>query len=126
MKKNLREIVFKALVDHLGVDSSMLSRIEGNEPIGIELIDGEEIFIYLNDDSLQTFIEIPVTDPRGLRLKATKLIDTIMKDDQVFLNIKKDKVILVSELSADSPQLDKDLSSKLFLFNEFLSNLKEK
>ena len=43
--KKLREIVFKTLVDILGVPANLLSRIEGDEPIGIELVDGEEIFI---------------------------------------------------------------------------------
>lgn len=42
--KQLREIVFKSLVDNLGVEPALLSRVQGNDPIVIEL-EGETIFM---------------------------------------------------------------------------------
>ncbi|MGC7844935.1 hypothetical protein [Vibrio anguillarum] len=76
----LRELVYKTLVDNLGVQPNLLSRIEGNEPIGIELIGGEEIFINLQENAIQTFVEIPIFDTRVLRLKSQKIMDLLCSE----------------------------------------------
>ncbi|TOF85669.1 hypothetical protein CGJ13_23230, partial [Vibrio parahaemolyticus] len=36
--KTLREIIYKTLVDNLNIDPRLLSRVESNEPISIELV----------------------------------------------------------------------------------------
>ncbi|MDN3612010.1 hypothetical protein ACODM8_16900 [Vibrio ostreicida] len=116
--KKLREIVFKTLVDNLGVPANLLSRIEGDEPIGIELVDGEEIFISLHEKTIQAFVEIPLRDRRVLAIKAPKLVELMMSDEQVFMNITKDKLILVSEWELSTTSVERQLADKLMLFNK--------
>ncbi|AGQ93849.1 hypothetical protein [Vibrio parahaemolyticus] len=117
--KTLREIIYKTLVDNLNIDPSLLSRVESNEPISIELVSGEEIFISLSDGALQTFIEIPLKDMRSLRFKASKLVELLLEDEDVFVNFNKDKIVLISEIEKDKLNIDKVLSKKLTLFNKF-------
>ncbi|EGQ8221199.1 hypothetical protein F7U82_23315 [Vibrio parahaemolyticus] len=117
--KTLREIIYKTLVDNLNIDPRLLSRVESNEPISIELVSGEEIFISLSDGALQTFIEIPLKDMRSLRFKATKLVELLLEDEDVFVNFNKDKIVLISEIEKDKLNIDKVLSKKLTLFNKF-------
>ncbi|EGR2005881.1 hypothetical protein D1204_23860, partial [Vibrio parahaemolyticus] len=117
--KTLREIIYKTLVDNLNIDPRLLSRVESNEPISIELVSGEEIFISLSDGALQTFIEIPLKDMRSLRFKASKLVELLLEDEDVFVNFNKDKVVLISEIEKDKLNIDKVLSKKLTLFNKF-------
>ncbi|ENQ8061941.1 hypothetical protein ACEQ2R_004483 [Vibrio parahaemolyticus] len=117
--KTLREIIYKTLVDNLNIDPRLLSRVESNEPISIELVSGEEIFISLSDGALQTFIEIPLKDMRSLRFKASKLVELLFEDEDVFVNFNKDKIVLISEIEKDKLNIDKVLSKKLTLFNKF-------
>ncbi|ODZ15399.1 hypothetical protein BBM34_02535 [Vibrio parahaemolyticus] len=117
--KTLREIIYKTLVDNLNIDPRLLSRVESNEPISIELVSGEEIFISLSDGALQTFIEIPLKDMRSLRFKASKLVELLLEDEDVFVNFNKDKIVLISEIEKDKLNIDKALSKKLTLFNKF-------
>ncbi|MGW7678713.1 hypothetical protein [Shewanella sp. S23-S33] len=122
--KKLREIVYKTLVDNFNIPANLLSRIEGDDPISIELKGGEEIFVYLNDRTLQTFIEIPLRDQRMLKNKAPKIIESLMSDDEVFFNIKKDKLIVVTEFSADVPNVERVLADKFMLFNNMVAYIK--
>ncbi|EJG2258577.1 TPA: hypothetical protein ACMDU7_004256 [Vibrio parahaemolyticus] len=117
--KTLREIIYKTLVDNLNIDPRLLSRVESNEPISIELVSGEEIFISLSDGALQTFIEIPLKDMRSLRFKASKLVELLLEDEDMFVNFNKDKIVLISEIEKDKLNIDKVLSKKLTLFNKF-------
>ncbi|KOE88526.1 hypothetical protein HGG78_16835 [Vibrio aestuarianus] len=117
--KNLREIVFKSLVEHLNVDASMFSRIEGNEPISIELNSGEEIYIDLGEDCLQTFIEIPIRDNRIVKMKANQLLEILLEDEQLFLNVKKDKVLIFTDVQISVVSIENELTKKLNLFNRF-------
>ncbi|CAH8190151.1 conserved hypothetical protein [Vibrio aestuarianus] len=117
--KNLREIVFKSLVEHLNVDASMFSRIEGNEPISIELNSGEEIYIDLGEDCLQTFIEIPIRDNRIVKMKANQLLEMLLEDEQLFLNVKKDKVLIFTDVQISVVSIENELTKKLNLFNRF-------
>ncbi|OTW29914.1 hypothetical protein BA746_00155 [Vibrio parahaemolyticus] len=117
--KTLREIIYKTLVDNLNIDPRLLSRVESNEPISIELVSGEEIFISLSDGALQTFIEIPLKDMRSRRFKASKLVELLLEDEDVFVNFNKDKIVLISEIEKDKLNIDKVLSKKLTLFNKF-------
>ncbi|EGQ8682125.1 hypothetical protein GKA91_25170, partial [Vibrio parahaemolyticus] len=104
--KTLREIIYKTLVDNLNIDPRLLSRVESNEPISIELVSGEEIFISLSDGALQTFIEIPLKDMRSLRFKASKLVELLLEDEDVFVNFNKDKIVLISEIEKDKLNID--------------------
>lgn len=122
--KKLREIVYKTLVDDFNVSPSLLSRIEGDDPIAIELNGGEEIFIYINDRTLQTFIEIPLRDQRMLKNKAPKIIESLMSDEDVFFNIKKEKLTVVTEFSADIANVERVLAGKLKLFNNMVDYIK--
>ncbi|WP_188014088.1 hypothetical protein [Photobacterium damselae] len=122
--KTLREIVYKTLVDNFNVSPNLLSRIENNEPISIELMGGEEIFIHLNDSVLQSFIEIPLKDSRNLRYKAPKIMEILQEDSDVFMNIQKDKVVLVTEIEKNSHNIEKELSLKLIIFNKMASEVK--
>ncbi|GEM74594.1 hypothetical protein [Vibrio sagamiensis] len=124
MLKKLREIAFKTLVENLGVPVNMLSRIEGDQPIAIELVGGEEIFISLNEKSIQTFVEIPLRDRRVLSLKAAKLMELIMSDEQVFLNTTKDKLIMLSEWEVNVATVERQLADKLTLFNKAVHYIK--
>lgn len=120
----LRELVYKTLVDNLGVQPNLLSRIEGNEPIGIELIGGEEFFINLQENVIQTFVEIPIFDTRVLRLKSQKIMDLLCSDESVFMNVKKNKLIMISELSANVMNVDRELADKLQFFNNVIHQVK--
>ncbi|EGQ8204361.1 hypothetical protein V9N58_003429 [Vibrio cholerae] len=117
--KTLREIIYKTLVDNLNIDPRLLSRVESNEPISIELVSGEEIFISLSDGALQAFIEIPLKDMRSLRFKASKLVELLLEDEDVFVNFSKEKIVLISEIEKEKLNIDKVLSKKLTLFNKF-------
>ena len=123
--KKLREIVYKTLVDTFDVSPSMLSRIEGNEPIAIELKGGEEIYIYLDQTTLQTFIEIPLSDQRMLRNKAPKIIESLTSDDEIFFSIKKDKLVFFSEFSTAFIDVERKLADKLIIFNKVVSYIKK-
>lgn len=122
--KKLREIVYKTLVDNFNIPANLLSRIEGDDPIAIELKGGEEIFVYLKDRTLQTFIEIPLRDQRMLKNKSPKIIESLMSDDEVFFNIKKDKLIVVTEFSADVVNVERILADKFKLFNNMVAYIK--
>ncbi|MFY2506840.1 hypothetical protein ACN3E9_00590 [Vibrio pectenicida] len=122
--KKLREIVFKTLVDILGVPANLLSRIEGDEPIGIELVDGEEIFISLHDKTIRAFVEIPVRDRRVLSIKASKLIELLVSDEQVYMSTSKDKLIMVSEWEVSVANVERKLADKLMLFNKAVHCIK--
>lgn len=122
--KKLREIVYKTLVDDFNVSPSLLSRIEGDDPIAIELNGGEEIFVFINDRTLQTFIEIPLRDQRMLKNKAPKIIESLMSDEDVFFNIKKEKLTVVTEFSADIANVERVLAGKLKLFNNMVAYIK--
>ncbi|MDE1251468.1 hypothetical protein MCT08_18050 [Vibrio aestuarianus] len=117
--KSLREMVFKSLVEHLNVDANMFSRIEGNEPISIELNSGEEIYIDLGEDCLQMFIEIPIRDNRIVKMKANQLLEMLLEDEQLFLSVKKDKVLIFSDLPISIFNIEKELAKKLNQFNRF-------
>ena len=123
--KKLREIVYKTHVDTFDVSPSMLSRIEGNEPIAIELKGGEEIYIYLDQTTLQTFIEIPLSDQRMLRNKAPKIIESLTSDDEIFFSIKKDKLVFFSEFSTAFIDVERKLADKLIIFNKVVSYIKK-
>ncbi|EJF0911132.1 hypothetical protein ACUAZA_003404 [Vibrio cholerae] len=122
--KTLREIVYKTLVDHFNVSPILLSRIENNEPISIELVGGEEIFIHLNEYVLQSFIEIPLKDSRNLRYKAPKIMEILQEDPDMFMNIQKDKVVLVTEIDKKLHSIEKELSTKLTIFNKMAAEIK--
>ncbi|GLT17450.1 hypothetical protein GCM10007938_12270 [Vibrio zhanjiangensis] len=122
--KKLREIVFKTLVEILGVPANLLSRIEGNEPIGIELVDGEEIFISLHDKTIRAFVEIPVRDRRVLSVKAPKLMELLVSDEQVYMSTTKDKLIMVSEWEVSVANVERKLADKLMLFNKAVHCIK--
>lgn len=122
--KTLREIVYKTLVDHFNVSPNLLSRIENNEPISIELVGGEEIFIHLNEYVLQSFIEIPLKDSRNLRYKAPKIMEILQEDPDMFINIQKDKVVLVTEIDKKLHSIEKELSTKLTIFNKMAAEIK--
>jgi len=122
--KKLREIVYKTLVDDFNVSPVLLSRIEGDAPIAIELNGGEMIFIYLNNRTLKTFIEIPFRDKRIIKNKTPKIIEILMSDDDVFFNIKKDRLIFVTEFSANTTNVEKVLSDKFMLFNSMVSYIR--
>ncbi|EKZ8589135.1 TPA: hypothetical protein NIK72_003666, partial [Vibrio cholerae] len=121
--KTLREIVYKTLVDHFNVSPNLLSRIENNEPISIELVGGEEIFIHLNEYVLQSFIEIPLKDSRNLRYKAPKIMEILQEDPDMFMNIQKDKVVLVTEIDKKLHSIEKELSTKLTIFNKMAAEI---
>lgn len=122
--KKLREIVFKTLVDILGVPANLLSRIEGDEPIGIELVDGEEIFISLHEKTIRAFVEIPVRDRRVLSVKAPKLMELLVSDEQVYMSTTKDKLIMVSEWEVSVANVERKLADKLMLFNKAVHCIK--
>ncbi|ASU22403.1 hypothetical protein CCZ37_07280 [Vibrio qinghaiensis] len=122
--KKLREVVYKALVDNLGVQPHLLSRIEGDDPIGIELVGGEEIFIHLQDNLLQTFVEIPVFDQRVIRAKSQKIMELLFLDESVFMNLKKDKLIMISEFPVNTFNAEIELADKLRFFNNVIHQVK--
>lgn len=122
--KKLREIVFKTLVENLGVSASMLSRIEGDQPIAIELVGGEEIFIALNKENIQAFVEIPLRDRRVLALKSAKLIELLLSDEEVFMNTRKDKLVMFSEWRGNTANTERQLADKLVLFNKAVHCIK--
>ncbi|WP_318452616.1 type III secretion system chaperone family protein [Photobacterium leiognathi] len=116
--KKLRDIMFRTLVNELGISANMLSRIEGNKPIEIELKNNEKIFISLEGDSIQTIIDIPLDNPHVLTHKSKKLIEFLMIDEDIIMNIKKDKLIIGSEWYFDYINIEKQLADKLKLFNK--------
>lgn len=115
--KQLKEIVFKSLVDNLGVDPALLSRVEADQPITIELTGGEDIYVYFQGNTLQTYIEIPFKDRRVLPLKASKFMEALANNEQFFMNVQKDKVIVFAELGEDIMHLEQKLSGTLDKFN---------
>lgn len=112
------------MVDILGVPANLLSRIEGDEPIGIELVDGEEIFISLHDKTIRAFVEIPVRDRRVLSVKAPKLMELLVSDEQVYMSTTNDKLIMVSEWEVSVANVERKLADKLMLFNKAVHCIK--
>ena len=115
--KKLRDIMFKTLVNELGVSANLLSRIEGNKPIEIELKNKEKIFVSLEGDSIQAIINIPLHNPHVLTHKSKKLIEFLMIDEDILMSIKKDKLVIGSEWNGISTDIEKQLADKFRLFN---------
>lgn len=122
--KKLREVVFESLVKNLGVAPTLLSRVEGNEPIVIELAGGEEIYVSFHEKKLHTYIEMPFRDPRVVSFKAAKFIEALANDEELFMNVQKDKVIVYAELGEDMTHLERKLSDKFNTFNKLAHQLK--
>ncbi|EGQ7639675.1 hypothetical protein NPV54_000802 [Vibrio cholerae] len=122
--KKLREVVYKALVINLGVPSHFLSRIEDNLPICIELTGGEEIYIHLQNETLQIFLEKNIPDQRVVIAKSNKILDILYRDGDVFLCLKKEKIIFVSEFSICEHDVENVLTQRLKLFNNLINQLK--
>ncbi|TOE84766.1 hypothetical protein CGJ34_08280 [Vibrio parahaemolyticus] len=122
--KQLREIVFKSLVDNLGVEPALLSRVQGNDPIVIELEGGDDIYVYFQEKTLQTYIEMPLKDRRVLPLKASKFMETLTNDEELFMNVQQDKVVVFAELGEDIMHLERRLSEKLDTFNKLAHQLR--
>lgn len=118
--KNFRTIISKTLIDELGIDAMMLSRLDGDKPICIELHDSAEIYITAEDnDFLMVFIEVPIKDKRKLQMQSSKIINSLIEDEELMMNIKKDKVILLCHIDKKSQSIENKLLDKLVSFNKF-------
>ncbi|EMQ66369.1 hypothetical protein VCNHCC008D_002190 [Vibrio cholerae O1 str. NHCC-008D] len=73
---------------------------------------------------LQSFIEIPLKDSRNLRYKAPKIMEILQEDPDMFMNIQKDKVVLVTEIDKKLHSIEKELSTKLTIFNKMAAEIK--
>lgn len=122
--KQLREIIFESLVKNLGVAPTLLSRVEGNEPVVIELTEGGKIYVAFHEKTLHTYVEIPFRDRRSLTLNVAKLIEVLCSDESLLMNIEKDKVIVYAGLGEDITHLERKLSDKLNTFNKLAHQLK--
>ncbi|MBF4343983.1 hypothetical protein EAY39_25230, partial [Vibrio anguillarum] len=59
-----------------------------------------------------------------LRLKSQKIMDLLCSDESVFMNVKKNKLIMISELSANVMNVDRELADKLQFFNNVIHQVK--
>lgn len=116
--KNFRTIISQTLISKLGLDATMLSRLNGNEPVCIELERGAEVYIISeNEDLLLTFIEIPIKDARTIKIKSSAIIDSFIKDNELIMNLNKDKFIALVYLDRKDKDLESKLLDKLVSFN---------
>ncbi|EKT60103.1 hypothetical protein [Providencia sneebia] len=118
--KNFRKIISKTLIDELGLDAVMLSRLDGDKPICIELRDGAEIYITSEDnDFLMVFIEVTIKDVRKIRMQSSKVIDLFIEDEDLMMNIKKDKFIALCYIDKKIKNIESKLLDKLVSLNTF-------
>ncbi|WP_394201493.1 hypothetical protein [Shewanella waksmanii] len=119
--KQLRELIYKTLVDKFDIAPSLMSRIEGNDPLVIQLKGGVEIYVNLQEGVVQLLVEIPVLDRRIVRNKAAQIFDSLIADEGIFLNIQKDKLFLVCEFSVESCDAERVLADKLLTLNSVVT-----
>lgn len=63
-------------------------------------------------------------DSRNLRYKAPKIMEILQEDPDMFMNIQKDKVVLVTEIDKKLHSIEKELSTKLTIFNKMAAEIK--
>ncbi|KOY62978.1 hypothetical protein [Photorhabdus heterorhabditis] len=116
--KNFRNIISRVLIEKLGLDAVMLSRLDGNKPVCIELNGGAEIYITYDDDfTLLIFIEIPIKDFRVLQMKSSQVMEVFIADEELHMNVKQKKLVVLTHLDVESKNLDDKLLDKLVSFN---------
>lgn len=116
--KNFRAIISKTLIDELGLDAVMLSRLDGDKPVCIELRDGAEIYITVEEnDVLMTFIEIPIKDKRKIQMQASKIMEFFIADEDLLMNVRKDKFVVMCYIDKNSKDIENKLLDKLVIFN---------
>lgn len=116
--KNFRAIISKTLIDELGLDAVMLSRLDGDKPVCIELRDGAEIYITAEENNvLMAFIEIPIKDKRKIQMQSTQIMDIFINDEDLLLNVRKDKLIVMCYIDKKSKDIESKLLDKLVIFN---------
>ncbi|EMA4781840.1 hypothetical protein [Providencia rettgeri] len=120
--KNFRKIISNTLINELGLDAVMLSRLDGDKPVCIELNDGAEIYITADDDNfILSFIEIPIRDKRKIKLQANKIMDIFIEDEDLLMNIKTDKFVVMCYIDKNSKDIENKLLDKLVNFNSVAS-----
>lgn len=118
--KNFRSIISKTLIDELGLDAVMLSRLDGDKPVCIELRDGAEIYITAEENNvLMAFIEIPIKDKRKIQMQAVKIVDLFIEDEDLLMNVRKDKFVAMCYIEKNSKDIESKLLDKLVAFNRF-------
>ena len=118
--KVLRAIVSDALINELGLNSIMLSRIEGDKPICIELKNGTSIFISFLDDSheyLVIWLEIPCRDQRVLQLRTGEILDKLHQYSDIHFKIENKIASFVYYIEVNSPSLNNRLITSLVSLN---------
>ncbi len=117
--KNFRTIISQTLINKLGLDAIMLSRLNGNEPVCIELEGGADIYITSeNEDLLLTFVEIPIKDIRTIKIKSSEIIEFFIKNNEFIMNVNKDKFISLVYLDRKDKNLEDNLLDKMVSFNK--------
>lgn len=116
--KNFRAIISKTLIEELGLDAVMLSRLDGDKPVCIELRDGAEIYITAEENNvLMAFIEIPIKDKRKVAMQSAKIMDIFIKDEDLLMNVRSDKFVTMCYIDKNSKDIEKKLLDKLVVFN---------
>ncbi|AWS50774.1 hypothetical protein [Providencia rettgeri] len=122
--KNFRKIISNTLINELGLDAVMLSRLDGDNPVCIELNDGAEIYITAEGDNfILSFIEIPIRDKRKIKLQSSKIMDMFIEDEDLIMNIKKDKFFVMCYIDKNSKNIESNLLDKLVNFNSVANTI---
>lgn len=115
---DFKKIISKILIENLGIEANMLSRIEGDNSLCIELHDGSNIFlIYEEQRDITILLEVSIRDMRSINIHSSKIINFLINDEQLSLNIKADKLIVYGCFDINSNKLDEILLDKLVSFN---------
>ncbi|MCY4471915.1 MAG: hypothetical protein OXC07_03720 [Kistimonas sp.] len=124
---NIRQIVYQALVEKVGVDGALMSRVHSDSPICISLDNGQEIFVDADNEKQGVFIfsEVDVKDQqalqRGMQKKAGEVLDLLVSSRHVSLRFTETGTFLLAMYSGDELTRGLDISSDLAIMNGVIS-----
>ena len=121
---NIRQIVYKALVEKVGVDSALMSRVDSDSPICISLENEQEIFVDADNEKQGVFVfsEVDVRDTKRLHLKmkekAGDVMELLMASRHVSLKFTETGAFLLGMYSGEELSSTKfDISTDLSIIN---------
>ncbi|MCW2255359.1 hypothetical protein M2263_001450 [Providencia alcalifaciens] len=63
------------------------------------------------------FIEIPIKDKRKIQMQSTKIIEAFINDEDLLMNVRKDKFVAMCYLDKKNKDIENKLLDKLVIFN---------
>ena len=119
---NIREVVYRALVEKVGVDSDLMSRVNSAEPICISLSNGCEIFVELNEAEqiLSVHCNLEMKDVRVLKRNSARFLEILLESDKIAVKFDGDALSIMALYAKDELTPSLDISGVLVSVNDLI------